>query len=142
MSVLSAEKVTHLSLGISILADIFPGFEIRDFAVLGGDAVFFIAFVLSVRRQMSVKRGELDSSVVFVDGGNSFGPEERVLASQLLRPNTRYDVEEYLRMLVSSAETLFEVLGYSVDDIRSQVLNSEKQVTLHNSMKQIAHQSR
>jgi len=73
---------------------------------------------------------------------NSRRPEERVLASQLLKPTTRYDVEEYLRMLISSAETLFEVLGYSIDDIRSQVLNSEKQVTLHNSMRQIAQQSR
>jgi DNA polymerase I len=56
--------------------------------------------------------------------------EERVLAAKLLKPNTEYDVEEYLKMLISAAETLLGVFGYDKERIRAQVLHHEKQITL------------
>jgi DNA polymerase elongation subunit (family B) len=56
--------------------------------------------------------------------------EERVLAAKLLKPNTEYDVEEYLKMLISAAETLLGVFGYDKERIRAQVLHNEKQITL------------
>ncbi len=74
MSVLSAEKVRRLSLGVLVLNEVFPGFELGDFAVLHGQAASFISFVLSVRCQLPPNKGGLGSSVVFVDGGNSFNP--------------------------------------------------------------------
>ena len=74
MSVLSAEKVRRLSLGVPVLDEVFPGFELGDFAVLHGDAASFISFVLSVRCQLPPNKGGLGSSVVFVDGGNLFNP--------------------------------------------------------------------
>jgi len=74
LSVLSAEKVRCLSLGVSVLDDVFRGFELGDFVVLRGHAVSFISFVLSVRCQLPPSNGGLGSSVVFVDGGNSFSP--------------------------------------------------------------------
>ena len=46
----------------------------------------------------------------------------RVLAAELLEPETRYDAKKYLDMLVSAAETLFGVFGYSVPTILKRVL--------------------
>lgn len=72
MSVFSNEKIRRLSLGFTALADVFPGFELGDFAALQGYAARFITFVLSVRIQLPPRKGGLASSVIFVDGGNSF----------------------------------------------------------------------
>lgn len=55
---------------------------------------------------------------------------ERVLAVQLLDPDTLYDSEEYLNMLISAAETLIGVFGYTKNMIRAQLLNHEKQIML------------
>ena len=74
MSLLSAEKVRRLSLGVPALTGVFPGFELGDFVVLRGHAARFISFVLSVLCQLRSNEGGLNSSVVFVDGGNSFDP--------------------------------------------------------------------
>lgn len=57
-----------------MLDEVFPGFELGDFVVLHGDAASFMSFVLSVRCQLPPNKGGLGSSVVFVDGGNSFNP--------------------------------------------------------------------
>jgi len=71
---LSTQKIRPLSLGVSVLDDIFPGFETGNFAVLNGDSASFISFLLCVRAQLPPEKSGLDSSVVFVDGGNSFNP--------------------------------------------------------------------
>ncbi len=55
---------------------------------------------------------------------------ERVVAAQLLKPNVRYDVREYLKMLVSAAETLFGVFGYTKSRIKAESLYHEKQTAL------------
>ena len=74
MSVLSAQKIRRLSLGVSVVDDIFLGFEAGDFAVLHGDSASFVSFLLCIRAQLPPEKGGLGSSVVFVDGGNSFSP--------------------------------------------------------------------
>jgi RecA/RadA recombinase len=74
LSVLSAQKVRRVSLGVSVVDDIFPGFEAGDFAVLHGESASFMSFLLCVRAQLPPEKGGLGSSVVFVDGGNSFSP--------------------------------------------------------------------
>jgi len=74
MSILPANKPRRLSLGFPKLDNVFPGFELGDFAVLHGNAASFISFVMSVRSQLPHKSGGLESSTVFVDGGNLFSP--------------------------------------------------------------------
>jgi len=74
MSVLSMKEVRRLSLGFPVLDDVFPGLEFGDFAVLHGSGVSFMSSALSVRCQLPLARGGLDSSTVFVDGGNMFNP--------------------------------------------------------------------
>ncbi|MGQ9551530.1 MAG: DNA polymerase domain-containing protein [Candidatus Bathycorpusculaceae bacterium] len=56
--------------------------------------------------------------------------KNRVLAEELLEPKIRYDVEKYLDMLISSAETLLGVFGYNKNRIRDILLH-EKQITLN-----------
>ena len=56
--------------------------------------------------------------------------EQRVLAAELIKPKTPYDVQKYLDMLISSGETLLGVFGYTKDRIRQEVLSHEKQVVL------------
>jgi hypothetical protein len=74
LPVLSAKRVRRLSLGVQPLDDVFPGFEADDFVVLYGDSVSFMSSNLCVRAELSTDKGGLGSSVVFVDGGNSFSP--------------------------------------------------------------------
>lgn len=74
MSVLSAERVRRLSLGVPVVDEVFPGFENGDFVVLYGDDSLLMSFVLCVRCVLPRNMGGLGSSVVFVDGGNSFSP--------------------------------------------------------------------
>jgi DNA polymerase I len=55
---------------------------------------------------------------------------ERVVVVELLKPNTRYDVREYVRMLLSSGETLLGMFGYTKNKIENDVLQSERQMVL------------
>ena len=74
MSVLSAERVRRLSLGVPVVDEVFPGFENGDFAVLYGDDALLVSFVLCVRCALSRDMGGLGTYAVFVDGGNFFSP--------------------------------------------------------------------
>lgn len=74
MSFSLIEKASRLTLGISVLDDIFAGFELGDFVVLYGHDVLNMSFSLAIRCQLPPKYGGLDSPVVFIDGGNSFNP--------------------------------------------------------------------
>jgi DNA polymerase elongation subunit (family B) len=57
-------------------------------------------------------------------------PFQRVAAAQLLKNDTKYDVQEYLNMLISAAETLLGVFGYTKDRIQAEVFHQEKQAIL------------
>ena len=52
---------------------------------------------------------------------------ERVAAVELWKPKMRYDVREYVRMLLSSGETLLGMFGYTRDKIEDEVLRRERQ---------------
>jgi hypothetical protein len=64
-----------LTLGIPKLDEVFPGFEGGDFVVLAGRALgLMLSFLLSVRCQLPLRKGGLNSRAVFIDGGNTFDP--------------------------------------------------------------------
>jgi len=52
---------------------------------------------------------------------------ERVAAAELLKPKMRYDVGAYVKMLLSSGETLLGMFGYTRDKIEDEVLRRERQ---------------
>ncbi|MBY9013158.1 MAG: hypothetical protein KGD70_12355 [Candidatus Lokiarchaeota archaeon] len=69
----TAEQGKLLSFNTQHLSQLFPGFTIGDFAVLyGSKSVLSLSSLLCVRAQLPPQLGGLGSSVVFVDGGNSF----------------------------------------------------------------------
>ena len=74
MPVLSSKSIVRLPLGLSLVDEVFPGFEPGDFAVFHGVASNFMLFELCVRCQIPPSKGGLGSSAVFVDGGNVFNP--------------------------------------------------------------------
>lgn len=56
---------------------------------------------------------------------------ERVLAKQLIKDKVNYDVEKYLELLISGADTLLGVFGYDSERIRDQILYRAKQLMLN-----------
>lgn len=106
LSLLSAEKVRRLSLGVTALIGVFPGFELGDFVVLRGHAARFISFVLSVRCQLRSNKGGLNSSVVFVDGGNSFDP---YLVAEIARSHGLDSKAALEKIYVSRAFTAYQL---------------------------------
>ena len=59
-------------LSIPSVKEVFPGFALGDFAVLQGSSVMSLASLLCVKAQLPPQLGGLQSSVVFIDGGNTF----------------------------------------------------------------------
>jgi hypothetical protein len=106
MSILSINKLRRLSLGFSRVDDAFPGFELGDFVALHGNAASFMSFVLSVRSQLPLERGGLESSSTFVDGGNLFSPYS---IAEIAR-DCGLDPKEALgRVYVSRAFTVYQL---------------------------------
>jgi len=122
LSVLSAKKVRRLSLGVPVLDDVFQGFEFGDFVVLHGHAVSFITFVLSVRCQLPPNKGGLGSSVVFVDGGNSFNP---YLVAEIARGNGLDSRAVLEKIYVSRAFTAYQLSSLILENLEP-FLNRKK----------------
>jgi len=75
VTALSTESDRVLSFGIPRIDEAFPGLQRGEFAVLFGHPLCrMLSFLLSVRCQLPLKKGGLNSRVVFIDGGNTFDP--------------------------------------------------------------------
>jgi len=74
LPILSTKTVARLPLGLPLVDDVFPGFELGDFAVIHGATSNLMLFEFCVRCQLPPAKGGLNSSAVFVDGGNVFNP--------------------------------------------------------------------
>jgi len=55
---------------------------------------------------------------------------DRVIAAQMLKPSMHYDVDEYLKLLLSAGETLFGVFGYTKNRIEAEALHHQKQTMI------------
>ena len=116
LSVLSAERVRRLSLGVDLVDDVFPGFEAGDFGVLCGNEASSFGFVLCVRGVMPVEMGGLGSRVVFVDGGNSFNPYVVAGLARGFGLDPRYVLE---RIYVSRAFTAYQLSALILEKLGS-----------------------
>lgn len=122
MSVLSAQKIRRLSLGVSVLDYVFPGFRPKDFVVLHGNAVSFISSFLSVRCQLPPNKGGLGSSVAFIDGGNSFNP---YLVAEIARSYGLDPKAVLEKIYVSRAFTAYQLSSLILDKLEP-FLNRKK----------------
>ena len=59
---------------------------------------------------------------------------DRVLSKQLIRTKVNYDIEKYLKLLLSAADTLLGVFGHALERIRDLILYHEKQLILNLTM--------
>ena len=59
-------------LSIRGVKEVFPGFALGDFAVLQGSSVLSLASLLCVKAQLPTQLKGLQSSVIFIDGCNTF----------------------------------------------------------------------
>jgi hypothetical protein len=75
VTALSKKSNSVLALGIPELDEAFPGLQGGDFVILVGRLVCtWLSSLLSVRGQLPLKKGGLNSRVVYLDGGNTFDP--------------------------------------------------------------------
>jgi hypothetical protein len=125
--VLSKEANRMLSFGIPRIDDAFPSFQKGDFAVLFGHRVCrTLVFLLSVRCQLSFKKGGLNSRVVYIDGGNTFDPYAISALAQQYGLEPKCVLEKILISRAFTAyqltELVFEKLEEALKRYRSKLV--------------------
>lgn len=127
MSILSVNRLRCLSLGFPMLDDVFPGFEFGDLVVLQGNAASFVSSVLSVRAQLSDECGGLESSTIFVDGGNSFSSYEVAETARDYSLDCKVALE---RVYVSRAFTAFQFSSLILEKLYSVLRKTKSKLLI------------
>ncbi len=96
-----------LSFGLPHIDNVFPGFRIGKFAVLYGQSlVKTLTFLLSVRCQLPTEEGGLNSTAIYLDGGNTFNPYAISAIAQQNDVDPKATLE---RIFVSRAFTAYQL---------------------------------
>jgi Rad51 len=105
-------------LNIRGVKDIFPGFALGDFAVLEGASSLSLASLLCVKAQLPIQLGGLQSSVVFIDGGNTFRLYQIAQITQIhqLDPNKVLD-----NIYISRAFTAYQMVTLIEDHLKEAI---------------------
>jgi hypothetical protein len=99
--------------------ELFSGFEIGNFAVLQGTtAVLPLSLLLCVRAQLPLQLGGLDTTVVFVDGGNTFRLYNVSRFAQIHQLNPRKVLE---RIQIARAFTAYQLASLIMDKMEVTV---------------------
>ena len=102
----SISSQLRLSLNIENIDCLFPGFMLGDFAVLHNTSTIrSLSTLLCVRAQLPYQLGGLETTVVFVDGGNSFRLYDVSTVAQLHELDPR---EVLGRIFISRAFTVYQ----------------------------------
>ncbi len=105
----------RLSFNIDNIDNLFPGFALGDFAVLHGTStVLPLSMLLSVKAQLPYQLGGLETNVVFVDGGNSFGLYDTSHIAKLHELDPREVLE---RIFISRAFTAHQMTSLVLDGL-------------------------
>jgi hypothetical protein len=98
---------------------LFPGFAEGDFAVLhGSHAVQSIATLLSIQAQLSPQLGGLGSSVIYIDGANTF----RLYRTTRLARLCHLDPKQALdRIYISRAFTAYQMTALVLQKLEDAV---------------------
>ncbi len=109
----------RLSFNIENIDDLFPGFALGNFAVLhGSSTVLPLSMLLCVRAQLPYQLGGLETNVVFVDGGNTFGLYDVSYIAQLHELNPKEVLE---RIFISRAFTAHQMTSLVLDRLQDAV---------------------
>jgi hypothetical protein len=104
-----------LSFNMQNIDNLLPGFMLSDFAVIHGlPSVLTLSLLLAVRAQLPYQLGGLESSVVFVDGGNTYRlyKVSRLARLHHLRPRNVLQ-----RIFISRAFTAHQMTSIILDKL-------------------------
>ena len=122
----AAEQV--LSFGVQSIDCAFPGFKLGDFAVLYGHSFSkTLIFRLCVNCQLSKEKGGFDSSVIFVDGGNTFNP---YLISTVAREFGLDPKSALERVFVSRAFTAYQLSALVLETLEDALRRYRSKLVL------------
>jgi len=115
----TSSRGVGFAFGLENIDQLFPGFVLGDFGVLYGlPACLSLSLLLCVRCQLPVERGGLGSSVVFVDGGNTFDLYEVSYIAQRYGLDPKAVLE---RIFISRAFTAYQLTSLIIDRLKSAV---------------------
>ncbi len=127
-------------LNIRSVNEVFPGFALGDFAVLqGSSSVSTLTSLLCVKAQLPIQLGGLQSTVVFIDGGNLFDlyqiaqlaqihyldPKKVLEGIFISRAFTAYQVEELIMNQLKEAIKKFNSKLVIISDIAGFFLDKD-----------------
>ena len=116
------------SLNMPDVDELFPGFAPGDFAVLyGSPSVISLTSLLCIRAQLPVQLGGLGSSVVFIDGGNTFRLYKIARLAQLHQLNPRQVLE---RIFISRAFTAYQLTSLILDKLEETIKNCDAKLVV------------
>jgi len=96
-----------LSIDFPQVDSVFTGFKTGDFAVFyGHEFCKTLLFTLAVRAQLRREKGGLDSTVIYVDGGNTFNPYIISTVAQQYDLDPKFTLE---KIFVSRAFTAYQL---------------------------------
>ncbi len=117
-----------LSLNVRNVNELFPGFSIGDFAVVHGSAsVSFLTSLLCVRAQFPPQVGGLGSSVVFIDGGNTFRLYRVARLAQLHQLDPQRALE---RIYISRAFTAYQMTDLITEKLKAIIKKSNAKLVI------------
>jgi hypothetical protein len=100
---------------------IFPGFALGDFAVLqGSSSVLSLASLLCVRAQLPAQLGGLKSSVIFIDGGNTFRLYQIAELARFHHLSPRKVLDN---IYISRAFTAYQAAALIKDQLKATIQN-------------------
>ena len=117
-----------LSFNMENIDTLFPGFMLGDFAVVHGlPSILTLSLLLSVRAQLPYQLGGLESSVVFVDGGNTF---RLYKVSRLARLHHLKPRNVLQRIFISRAFTAHQMTSIILDRLEEAVTKYDARLVI------------
>lgn len=117
-----------LSFNIQNVDCLFPGFIPGDFAIIYGlPSVLTLSLLLAVRAQLPYQLGGLESSAVFIDGGNTF---RLYKVSQLARLHHLRPRNVLQRIFISRAFTAHQMTSIILDKLEESVTKYDAKLVI------------
>jgi hypothetical protein len=105
-------------LSIRGVKEVFPGFALGDFAVLKGSSVLSLVSLLCVKAQLPSQLGGLQSSVIFIDGGNTFRLYQIAQFAQIHRLNPKQVLNN---IFISRAFTAYQLASLITHQLKEVI---------------------
>jgi len=117
-----------LFFGIQSIDRAFQGFKFGNFAVLYGHPICkTLIFQLCVHCQLPKEKGGLDSSTIYIDGGNSFNPYEISAIAREFGSDPRSALE---RVFVSRAFTAYQLSAIVLETLEDAIKHYRSKLIL------------